>query len=127
MNHVYFLKVQPNKSVKPFVTDGSGLRESRSEDLDWKAGDSVRFKPDDGFTMKVVVVEGPARTKLDAGPLGVDTITDESPRIVPAQSHDGNKSFGFRCTLISKSGESIGWLSAADDKTSGSGDGNVHN
>lgn len=126
VDHVYFLKLQRDNSVRPFVKDGNGIREGTKSDFDWKAGDSVAFSPDDGFAVNVVFVKAPGRVELDDATLGNSTISDGNPRIVPPQAKSG--AFGFRCTLIRKSdGKRFGWLTTADDDSSGSPDGNVHN
>jgi len=130
IDHVYYVKLTVNDNVKPYVKVGDTFREATRADLDWKANDSVTFKPDDGFDVVIefVVQTSPGVFAVDTQPpLGVQPVKDALSRKVPMQAHQGGKEFGFRCTLINiTTQQKFGW-GATQNAASGSADGNVHN
>jgi hypothetical protein len=128
-DHVYYVKLTANDNVKPCIKVGDTFRDATTADLEWKANDSVTFKPDDGFDVVIDFV-----VKTSAGvfvtdaqpPLGVTPVTDALGRNVPMQAQQGGKTFRFRCTLINiKTHQKFGW-GATQNAASGSADGDVH-
>lgn len=127
--HVYHLKLLADGSVRPFIGAGAAAKELGAKDLDWTAGDSVSFKPEDA-RLKVrvqLVMKNGAKGDSPLG-FGNTTITNDQEHNVPTQSHKGSKAFFFHCTLVDEANHIVhGWKTAKDDKASGSQDGNVHN